>query len=52
MLIVKHRQLFPVKFSYSNIISAFDRSGELVHQQEGLGVNNEETVNKILTTLQ
>jgi protein SCO1/2 len=35
-------------FSHSNIISVFDQQGELAHQQEGLGVNNKETIDKIL----
>jgi protein SCO1 len=52
VLAVKYKQISPIDFSHSNIISVFDRSGELVHQQEGLGVNNEETINEILTTLQ
>ena len=34
-------------FSHSNIISVFNAEGELVHQQEGLNVNNEQTVKKI-----
>lgn len=52
VLAVKYKQISPIDFSHSNIISVFDRSGELVHQQEGLGVNNEETINEILKTLQ
>ena len=35
-------------FSHSNIISVFNPQGELVHQQEGLGVDNKETVSHIL----
>ncbi|HMR16634.1 MAG TPA: SCO family protein, partial [Mariniflexile sp.] len=37
-----------IDFSHSNIISVFNPQGELVHQQEGLGVNNETTVHTIL----
>ena len=35
-------------FSHSNIISVFNQEGELVHQKEGLGVNNGETVQAII----
>jgi len=35
-------------FSHSNIISVFDQQGELVHQQEGIGVSSKATVDKIL----
>lgn len=52
VLAVKYKQISPMDFSHSNIISIFDQSGELIHQQEGLGVNNAETVNAILNTLQ
>lgn len=47
VLSVKYKQISPMDFSHSNIISVFDPQGELVHQQEGLGVNNEETVKAI-----
>ena len=48
VLAVKYKQISPLDFSHSNIISVFNRKGELVHQQEGLGVNNEQTVHHIL----
>jgi protein SCO1 len=51
VLAVKYKKITPVDFSHSNIISVFNREGELVHQQEGLGVNNEETIDKILETV-
>jgi len=44
VLAVKYKQISPLDFSHSNIISVFDRKGVLVHQQEGLGVDNKETV--------
>lgn len=50
VLAVKYREISPVDFSHSNIISVFNRHGELVHQQEGLGVDNEETVRMIIET--
>ncbi|WP_024772222.1 SCO family protein [Aquimarina macrocephali] len=48
VLAVNYKKISPMDFSHSNIISVFDQGGELVHQQEGLGVNNKETVNKII----
>ena len=51
VLAVKYKQISPMDFSHSNIISVFNRDGELIHQQEGLGVNNKETVEKIIETV-
>ncbi|PHR72587.1 MAG: SCO family protein [Lutibacter sp.] len=48
VLAVKYKQISPLDFSHSNIISVFNSDGELAHQQEGLGVDNKETVSKIL----
>lgn len=48
VLAVNYKKISPMDFSHSNIISVFDQKGELAHQQEGLGVNNKETVSKIL----
>lgn len=48
VLAVKYKEISPIDFSHSNIISVFNKKGELVHQQEGLGVDNEETVAKII----
>ena len=47
VLAVKYKQISPMDFSHSNIISVFNAGGELVHQQEGLGVDNKETVLEI-----
>jgi len=47
VLAVNYKKISPMDFSHSNIISVFNPAGELVHQQEGLNVNNEETVKKI-----
>lgn len=52
VLAVKYKQISPLDFSHSNIISVFNPQGELVHQQEGLGVDNKETVSKIIETVQ
>lgn len=45
---VKYKQISPIDFSHSNIISVFDAEGIMQHQQEGLGVNNKETIEKII----
>ncbi|WP_243739357.1 SCO family protein [Flavicella sediminum] len=47
VLAVKYKQISPIDFSHSNIISVFNAKGELVHQQEGLGVDNKSTIAKI-----
>jgi len=47
VLAVNYKQISPVDFSHSNIISVFNPAGELVFQQEGLGVNNEKTIETI-----
>ncbi len=51
VLAVRYKQISPIDFSHSNIISVFNPQGELVHQQEGLGVDNKETITKINETL-
>lgn len=48
VLAVNYKQISPIDFSHSNIISVFDQGGELAHQQEGLGVDNKETVQAII----
>ena len=49
VLAVSYKQISPIDFSHSNIISVFDEEGVLVHQQEGLGVDNKETIEAIHT---
>ena len=44
VLAVNYKQISPVDFSHSNIISVFNKKGELVSQQEGLGIDYEKTV--------
>jgi len=51
VLAVKYKQISPMDFSHSNIISVFSPQGELVHQQEGLGIDNKETISKIIETV-
>jgi len=48
VLAVKYKEISPLDFSHSNIISVFNSDGELMHQQEGLGVDNKETIKTIL----
>ena len=49
VLAVSYKKISPIDFSHSNIISVFDENGVLVHQREGLGVDNAETVAAIHT---
>ncbi len=48
ILAVRYKQISPIDFSHSNIISVFDKEGVLRHQQEGLGVDYQETIEKII----
>lgn len=47
VLAVNYKKIAPLDFSHSNIISVFNAEGELAYQQEGLGVNSDQTINKI-----
>ncbi len=49
VMAVKYARISPLDFSHSNIISVFDRKGAMVHQMEGLAVNNNETAEAIMT---
>ncbi|MDN3664230.1 SCO family protein [Algibacter miyuki] len=51
VLSMKYKEISPIDFSHSNIISVFNPAGELIHQQEGLGVDNDETIAAILKTI-
>lgn len=48
VLAVNYKKISPIDFSHSNIISVFNTQGELVYQQEGINVNADETVNRII----
>src|SRR5690554_5204877 len=48
VLAVNYRRITPIDFSHSNIISIFDKEGEMVHQMEGLGVDSKETIQAII----
>ena len=47
VLSVSYKEISPMDFSHSNIISVFDPNGEMIFQQEGLGVNSDNTVKHI-----
>lgn len=47
LLNVKYRQELSMEIAHSNIISVLNQEGELIHQQEGLGVDPDETVKAI-----
>ena len=47
VLAVSYKRISPMDFSHSNIISVFDQEGVLVHQKEGLGVDDSETIEVI-----
>lgn len=51
VLSVKYEEISPMDFSHSNIISVFNPQGELVLQQEGLGLDHADTIEKIISTL-
>lgn len=50
VLAVSYKAISPIDFSHSNIISVFDKYGELRFQREGLGVNNKSVVEAIVET--
>lgn len=47
ILSMKYKKISPVEFSHSNIISIFNKKGEMVSQEEGAGINSEKVVNDI-----
>jgi len=47
VLSVKYKQISPIDFSHSNIISVFSDQGVLTYQKEGLSVDTSEVVNEI-----
>jgi protein SCO1/2 len=51
VLAMSYKRISPIDFSHSNIISVFNRKGELIHQREGLSVDSKETVAAIQNLL-
>lgn len=47
VLAVNYKKISPIDFSHSNIISVFDREGEMVFQQEGLDATHTKTIQTI-----
>jgi len=47
VLSVKYKEISPVDFSHSNIISVFSEDGQLVYQRDGLNIDIESTVSQI-----
>lgn len=47
IMAVKYKEISPIEFSHSNIISVYDKKGVLAYQKEGLNVNTDATVNEI-----
>jgi hypothetical protein len=44
----KYNRISPIDFAHSNLFTVFDPEGELVFQQEGVGVSNREIVNSVI----
>ena len=49
VMAVKYARISPIDYSHSNIISVFDKGGTMIHQMEGLSVDNDEIAEAILT---
>lgn len=47
LMAVKYKEISPVDFSHSNIISVYDKKGVLAYQKEGLDSNSDEIVSEI-----
>ena len=47
LLAVKYKQISPIDFSHSNIISVFNQKGVLIYQKEGLTIDQQGTVEAI-----
>lgn len=44
VLFMKYKEISPMNFSHSNIISIFNKRGELMNQEEGAGINADKVV--------
>lgn len=47
VLSMKYKKISPIDFSHSNIISIFNPDGELVSQEEGVGIDVQKVANKV-----
>jgi len=52
IMAVKYKQISPMEFSHSNIITVYSKKGILAFQKEGLDEDNETIVNEIKKQLQ
>ena len=51
LLGVKYRKTGDTDYAHSNIITLLNREGEIVHEQEGLGVDPEQTIHALAKLL-
>ena len=51
VLAMKYKQITPMDFSHSNIISVFSKEGLLVHQKEGINIDIDKTVSAVKNEL-
>jgi protein SCO1/2 len=49
ILSMKYKKISPMEFSHSNIISIFNKKGEMVSQEEGAGINAEKVVKDLIS---
>lgn len=47
VLAMKYKQISPMDFSHSNIISVYSKEGLLVHQKEGISIDIDKTVEAV-----
>ncbi|MBB6329689.1 protein SCO1/2 [Chryseobacterium sediminis] len=52
IMAVKYKQISPIEFSHSNIITVYSKKGTLAFQKEGLDSNYEAIVNEIKKQIQ
>lgn len=52
IMAVKYKEISPIEFSHSNIISVYSKQGTLAFQKEGLGTDNDALVNEIKKQLE
>lgn len=51
VLSMKYKKISPMDFSHSNIISVFSPSGQLISQEEGLGIDTEKVASLVNETV-
>lgn len=48
VLSMKFKKISPMEFSHSNIITIFNKKGEMVSQEQGAGINSDQVVSDLL----